>query len=140
MISLKANPKVIIYAPSFDHSVKGRRPHYEAQDLDPVENDIAIKPTHRIVVIEGNYIHLTVPPWDQATQLLDEKWFIEVEQDVARGRVIQRHLISGIAKNEEEAGKRFDENDWPNGLYLLENSDVERAHKKIRSVQDQGAG
>jgi pantothenate kinase len=87
-------------------------------------------------VLEGNYIHLTVPPWDQATKLLDEKWFIEVEREVARGRVILRHLIAGIADTEEEAGKRFDENDWPNGVYLLENSNVKNADRRIYNVQD----
>jgi pantothenate kinase len=101
-----------------------------------VENDIIIEPSHRIVVLEGNYIHLTVPPWDAATSLLDERWFITVEKDVARGRVIQRHLVAGIADTEEEAGKRFDENDWPNGVFLTQNSDVETADKRIHSVQD----
>jgi pantothenate kinase len=88
------------------------------------------------VVLEGNYIHLTVPPWDQATRLLDEKWFITVDRDVARGRVIQRHLISGIATTADQAARRFDENDWPNGVYILQNSDVENADKKIHSIQD----
>lgn len=89
-----------------------------------------------MVMIEGNYIHLTVPPWNQATRLLDEKWFITVERDVARARVVRRHLISGIVNNEDEAAKRFDDNDWPNGLYLLENSDIENADRKIHSIQD----
>ena len=87
-------------------------------------------------MLEGNYIHLTVAPWDQATRLLDERWFIAVDRDVARRRVIQRHIISGIAGTEEEAGKRFDENDWPNGLYILENSDIESANRKVKSVQE----
>jgi len=123
--SLKEESTVTIRAPSFDHRVK-----------DPVENDIPINPSHRIVLIEGNYIQLTIPPWDEATRLLDEKWFITVERDVARGRVITRHLVAGIAKTEEEAGKRFDENDWPNGEFLLQNSNIENADKKIHSVQD----
>jgi pantothenate kinase len=101
-----------------------------------MENDISILPSHRIVVLEGNYVHLTVPPWDQATKLLDERWFIAVERDVARGRVIKRHLISGIAATEEGAGRRFDENDWPNGEYLLLNSNVQNANRIIQSVQD----
>src|SRR5947207_5364781 len=104
--------------------------------LDPVENDISIKHTHRIVVLEGNYIQLTVPLWDQATRLLDERWFITVDREVARGRVIQRHIIAEIANTEEEAGKRFDENDWPNGVYLLKNSDVETANRQIQTVQE----
>lgn len=108
--------------------------------LDPVENDIVICPSHRLVVLEGNYIHLIVPPWDEATHLLDERWFIWVDCGVARARIIQRHLIAGIAKSQEEAAKRFDENDWPNGIYVLENSDVENAHRKIHSIQDPEVG
>lgn len=46
-------------------------------------------------------------------------------------------MISGIAATEEEAGRRFDENDWPNGEYLLQNSDVETADTMIHSIQDQ---
>ena len=77
-----------------------------------------------------------MPPWDQATRLLDERWFIDVDRDVARGRVIQRHLIAGIARDQEEAEKRFDENDWPNGVYLFENSDVASADKIVRCAHD----
>jgi len=95
-----------------------------------------IKPTHRIVMLEGNYVHLTVPPWDEATRLLDERWFIDVEREVARGRVIQRHLMAGIAKDEEQAARRFDENDWVNAIFLMDNSDVGTAHKRIPSIQD----
>src|SRR5271169_3366140 len=98
-----------MHPPSITAS-KARLSRNEAEIIDPVKNDITITPTYRIVVLEGNYIHLIVPPWDQATNLLDEKWFIEVEREVAKGRVIQRHLIAGIANTEEEAGKRFDEN------------------------------
>ena len=104
--------------------------------LDPVEEDIPILPSHQVVILEGNYIHLTVPPWDQATRLLDEKWFILVEKEVARARVVTRHVITGVAGSDEEAHKRFDENDWINGEYILNNSDVNNADRRIRSVQD----
>jgi pantothenate kinase len=101
-----------------------------------VEEDIVVKPAHRIVVLEGNYVLLNIPPWNEATKLLDERWFIEVERGVAKGRVIRRHLHAGIAKDGEEAVKRFDENDWPKGIFLLENSDVDTAHERIRSIED----
>ena len=81
-------------------------------------------------------MHLNITPWDEATKLLNERWFIEVERDLARRRVIKRHLHAGIAKDREEAAKRFDDNDWPNGIFLLENSDVSTAHKRIRSIED----
>lgn len=104
--------------------------------LDPVEADIPILPSHRLVILEGNYIHLTAPPWDQATRLLDEKWFILVEKEVARERVVERHVMTGVAGSNEEAHKRFDENDWINGEYILNNSDVDNADRRIWSVQD----
>ena len=106
--------------------------------VDPIEEDIRILPSHRIVVLEGNYIHLTLSPWDQATQLLDEKWFILVEKEIARGRVVKRHVVTGVAGNDDEANKRFDENDWINGEYILENSNIDNADRRIQSIQDQG--
>jgi pantothenate kinase len=102
-----------------------------------VENDIVILPTHRIVVLEGMYVQLTVPPWKEATELLDERWFIEVERDIARGRIIDRHILAGIVNNEGEAARRFDENDWPNYEYLLKHSNVDTAHRIIHSIQDE---
>jgi pantothenate kinase len=127
---------VTIYAPSFNHSIKGTASQAIIKVADPVESDISILPSHRIVILEGNYVHLTVPPWDQATKLLDERWFITVERAVARVRVIKRHLISGVTATEKDAGRRFDENDWPNGEYILENSDLQTADRIIHSIQD----
>lgn len=92
------------------------------------------------MVIEGNYVQLAVPPWDEATRLLDERWFITVERDVARGRVVKRHLVAGIATTEEEAAMRFDGNDWPNGEFLIQNSIVEKADKMIHSIEDPHLG
>jgi len=64
-----------IYAPSFDHALK-----------DPVENDIPILPTTRIVVFEGNYLSLGKGEWREAGELMDLLWFVEVEREVARRR------------------------------------------------------
>ena len=35
------------HLPSFDHNLK-----------DPVENDIEVTEAHRILIVEGNYLHL----------------------------------------------------------------------------------
>ncbi|KAI0509361.1 P-loop containing nucleoside triphosphate hydrolase protein [Xylaria bambusicola] len=99
-----------IFAPSFDHAVK-----------DPKENDIAIQPGHRIVVFEGNYVVLDKEPWREAAGLMDECWFVEVDFEVARRRLVRRHVKAGIARDEEEAGKRADENDLVNGRQIVEN-------------------
>ncbi|KAK5663037.1 hypothetical protein OQA88_6452 [Cercophora sp. LCS_1] len=93
-----------IWAPSFDHAVK-----------DPKENDIAIEPTHRIIVMEGNYVLLDKAPWSDAAALMDLCWFVSVEPSVARIRLAKRHVAAGIVSNLEEGDRRAVENDLPNG-------------------------
>jgi pantothenate kinase len=112
-----------LYAPSFDHAMK-----------DPVENDIAIAPSVRIVIFEGNYCSLDKSPWKEAAELMDERWFVDVDLDVARKRLIYRHVKAGIAKDEEEAARRADENDLLNGKEIVESRlDV---HELIESRED----
>lgn len=112
-----------LHAPSFDHAKK-----------DPVINDISIAPSVRLIVFEGNYLSLSTPPWKDAAELMDELWFVEVDFNVARDRLIYRHVKSGIAENEELAAKRADENDLVNGKEIVENKlDV---HEVIYSKDD----
>ena len=112
-----------LYAPSFDHSIK-----------DPVDDDIAIATSVRIVVFEGNYCSLDKEPWKQAAELMDERWFVDVDFTVARNRLIHRHVKAGIAANEEEAGKRADENDLVNGQEIVDHRlDV---HELVKSQED----
>lgn len=51
---------------------------------------------------------------------MDELWFVEVAFDVARQRLVRRHVKAGIAATEEEAGKRADENDLVNGREIVD--------------------
>ncbi|THC90698.1 hypothetical protein EYZ11_009835 [Aspergillus tanneri] len=98
-----------LYAPSFDHAVK-----------DPVDGDIAIPAVCRVVFFEGNYLSLNKEPWNRAALLMDELWFVEVDFDTARKRLVRRHVRAGIAKDEAEADKRVTENDFVNGREIIE--------------------
>lgn len=98
-----------MYAPSFDHAVK-----------DPVENDIAIPATCRAIFFEGNYLSLDKEPWNRAAELMDELWFVEVDFETARKRLVRRHVLAGIAGDEAEADKRARENDLVNGKEIVE--------------------
>lgn len=100
----------ILYAPSFDHAVK-----------DPVDDDIPIAPTSRIIFFEGNYLSLNKEPWSSAAKLMDELWFVEVDFETARKRLVRRHVQAGIAKDEAEADKRAMENDLVNGQEIVDN-------------------
>ena len=104
-----APESVTLHAPSFDHAIK-----------DPVHDDIPIPPTARVVMFEGNYLSLSKGHWKEAAELMDELWFVQVEFDVARKRLVKRHVKAGIAATEEEAAKRADENDLVNGREILD--------------------
>lgn len=110
-LRLPLSPEIAssIYAPSFDHAVK-----------DPVEDDIMIPSTARIIVFEGNYLSLGKGLWKEAATLMDELWFVSVDMDTARRRLVRRHLKAGIARDEEDAVRRVEENDLVNGREILE--------------------
>ena len=93
-----------VYAPSFDHAVK-----------DPVADDVPIPPSARVLLFEGNYLSLDKSPWKDAAALMDELWFVQVDFDVARRRLVRRHVKAGIASDEEAAHRRVTENDLVNG-------------------------
>lgn len=97
-----------IHAPSFSHALK-----------DPVEDDLQVTSSHRIVLIEGLYVFLNVEPWSVAGHLLDERWFLEVDLEVARERLVQRHVKTGVTDNLEDAMLRARDNDMPSTLYQL---------------------
>ncbi|CAF9904755.1 MAG: hypothetical protein HETSPECPRED_004777 [Heterodermia speciosa] len=115
-----------IYAPSFDHAVK-----------DPIADDIPVAPTIKVCVFEGNYVALNKDEWAEATLLMDEIWWVEVDENVARERLVRRHVKAGIAKDEEEAGQRADENDLVNGREIIEGR-VDIVREWIVSREDEG--
>jgi pantothenate kinase len=137
----------IIYAPSFDHALK-----------DPIENDIAVPPTSRILLIEGLYLSLSSPflsnpkenytppnpphspEWSQAGDLIDEHWFIETDFEKAAKRLVKRHLASGICESEEVARQRVWESDLRNGREIVEGRRRFRGGVDVivRSREDEG--
>jgi len=100
----------VVRAPSFDHAVK-----------DPKPDDIPIYPANRVVVFEGNYLALDKPVWRDVAAMMDELWFVEVDFEVARMRLVRRHVEAGIVENEEAADRRVRESDLLNGREIVEN-------------------
>lgn len=102
---------------------------------DPVENDIAILPSHMILVFEGNYLALAEPKeWREVAELFDERWFVEVEEEVARERLAWRHVRAGMCRDYEEGVKRAERNDLVNGRFVVENRFG--IDKTLKSVED----
>lgn len=105
---LRRPATAVITAPSFDHALK-----------DPTPHAVSIYPFHRLVVIEGLYTMLKYDMWVQGAQLMDERWWVEVGLEEARRRLIRRHVLTGVAKDMEEAIWRAEQNDEPSKCCAL---------------------
>ncbi|KZO99566.1 P-loop containing nucleoside triphosphate hydrolase protein [Calocera viscosa TUFC12733] len=92
----------IVTAPSFDHAAK-----------DPVMDSIIIPAAARIVIIEGLYTFLAVQGWKKASELLDERWFVDADSKMATTRIVLRHVTTGVANDMDEAIWRAANNDMP---------------------------
>ncbi|EPQ61246.1 P-loop containing nucleoside triphosphate hydrolase protein [Gloeophyllum trabeum ATCC 11539] len=113
----------VVTAPSFDHALK-----------DPTPHAVSIHPHHRIVVIEGLYTFLSIEPWRRAGEFLDERWFVDISVEEATRRLVKRHVVSGVAKDKDEAIWRANNNDMPNGQFIIDN--LLDPTRRIASVND----
>jgi len=66
-------------------------PRFHREIEDAVAGAVAVTAEATLVVTEGNYLLLTEPPWDQVAGLLDECWYLDVDDDVRRTRLQARH-------------------------------------------------
>lgn len=100
----------IVYAPSFDHAIK-----------DPIANDISILPSSRVIIFEGLYLSLNREPWSSAAALMDESWFIHADREIARARLVKRHVSSGIVPDIAAAEHRISSTDFLNADDIIDN-------------------
>lgn len=69
---------------------------------------------------------------------MDENWFLEVEFEVARKRLAERHVRSGICETLEEGDRRARENDLRNGEEIVrERIERERISELVVSISDE---
>jgi pantothenate kinase len=80
----------VVYAPEFRREIE-----------EPIAGAIAIEPSVRLIVIEGNYLLAPTPPWDELRDLFDEVWYCERDERKRVAYLIQRHHEYG--KSPEEA-------------------------------------
>lgn len=78
---LKSQTSYELFAPEFRREIE-----------DAVAGAIAVPPQTRLVITEGNYLLLDDDPWNEVAPLLDETWFVQLEQDERLRRLTARHL------------------------------------------------
>lgn len=67
-------------------------PVFRREVNDAIAGAIAVPPEIRLVITEGNYLLFDEAPWSKVESLLDETWFVELDQDERLRRLTARHL------------------------------------------------
>ncbi|MGW2635845.1 nucleoside/nucleotide kinase family protein [Streptomyces sp. NPDC001348] len=91
----------VVYAPGFERVLE-----------QPLAGAIAVPPTARLVVTEGNYLLLDTGVWPRVRGRLDEVWFCELDEQERLRRLVARHEEFG--KTHEEAVAWVMRSDQPN--------------------------
>ncbi|TDV47108.1 nucleoside/nucleotide kinase family protein [Actinophytocola oryzae] len=102
---LRTEPTVTVYAPEFRREIE-----------EPIAGAVPVKPEHRIVVTEGNYLLLGTSPWHEVRTHLTETWFLSPAESVRRERLTARHRAFG--RTLEEARERTLGSDEHNAVLI----------------------
>jgi hypothetical protein len=108
-------------------------PRYDRRIHDPVPDGVRVGPAERVVFVEGNFLLLDRPPWDEAAGLLDLSLFLLQPLATVREAMIARHVAGG--RSPDEAEEHFQRVDGPN--YELCLRSARRADLLVRRDEDQ---
>lgn len=70
-------------------------PAFDRMREEPVPAAITVPVDAPLVVTEGNYLLLDAEPWAAVRTLLDEVWFVEVDEQIRLARLVERHVRFG---------------------------------------------
>ena len=108
---LHQEPERTLFVPGFERDLE-----------QPIAAAIALPPTARFVVTEGNYLLLLDGGWERVRPLLAEAWFVEVDDDVRRERLVRRHEQFG--KSPHAARAWVERVDRPNAELVASTRDA----------------
>lgn len=74
----------IVYAPDFRRELE-----------EPVAGAVPVFPKTSLVITEGNYLLLDSDHWSKVLPLLDEVWYIDIDQGLRTDRLTTRHQQFG---------------------------------------------
>jgi pantothenate kinase len=102
-------------------------PDYRREIEEPVAGAIPIFANAKLLIAEGNYLALDQGGWSQVAGLLDEIWYVEVEEGLRLQRLVARHMQFGRSR---EAAQAWVQNtDEPNARLIA--STLGRVHFKV---------
>ncbi|MFI6473255.1 nucleoside/nucleotide kinase family protein [Streptomyces sp. NPDC050516] len=78
------DPGTVVYAPDFDRSLE-----------EALAGSIPVAPQVPLVVTEGNYLLHDEGAWAQVSDLVDEIWYLHVDNGERVRRLVERHVRHG---------------------------------------------
>ncbi len=87
---LHAADEPVTYAPQFRREIE-----------EPIAGAIPVPREVPLVIVEGNYLLVDDGPWAAVRGLLDECWYVELDEETRLERLVARHRAHG--KSEQEA-------------------------------------
>ncbi|WP_399070389.1 nucleoside/nucleotide kinase family protein [Streptomyces stackebrandtii] len=110
-------PGTTVYAPAFDRSLE-----------EPIAGAIPVPPEVPLVVTEGNYLLHDEGLWAAALPLLDEVWYLDLDDRRRVPRLVERHVRFG--KDRAGAERWVHDSDEANARLVARSRD--RAHLVVR--------
>lgn len=92
---LRRADEPIVYAPAFRREIE-----------EPIAGAIPVQASVPLVVTEGNYLLVAEGRFAEVRPLLDEVWYVELDEEVRLARLIARHISFGRTPAAAEAWAR----------------------------------
>ena len=70
-------------------------PRFDRDAEHSVAGEIAVRPEHRLVLVEGNYLLLDQPSWADVRPLLNATFYVEADERHRVDRLVLRHVQHG---------------------------------------------
>ncbi len=87
-----AAPDEVVWAPTFRREIE-----------EPIAGAIAVPGDVALVVTEGNYLLDAEGAWAEVRGLLDEVWYVDVDDGVRVPRLVARHVAHGRSPDDATA-------------------------------------
>jgi pantothenate kinase len=91
-------------------------PEYLREFEEGIAGSIPIHASTALIITEGNYLLLDHGPWAPVRDLLDETWFLDIDDSLREARLLARHMQFG--KSLEQALAWIAATDAPNAAEI----------------------
>ncbi len=97
-------------------------PIFHREIEDSVAAEGFILPESKLIIVEGNYLLTRTDGWAEVGALLDESWYLEVDDELRLNRLITRHASYG--KSPQEAKSWAEGSDERNAEIVVDSSSL----------------